>query len=404
VESRRPFSRKYTLFLLGLGIWLGARTFSRGDDFLVFFRTALGFFKGISPYDTAVYGNMVFKYPPWILPFFLPLAALSLPLAKGVFVVFQAISLFLISGFLKRDHGVSERFLGFGFLFFLPLLLIQAMVGQLSLFLLAGGLWLSRPKEESSRFQTVKTAMMTLLFSVKLLTLFPLLTIFFPEPSSDAINRGEGRSSPDGTRSFRAFRVVLFTFLAASLFSLPLLVFFKGSVSVLLHEWFQSMFSGTHDIQSVRIGFTTREAQGFPSLILRAMGWDEREKTNILLALFISIGAVLGGFFFFLKRLSPGNRTLLLLALTPLIQPLAWFHFYLLVFPLSVILISEFFRERNRRGLVLVFLCTFFLTAVTEKTFGEFGLMLEFGGVKTWATLGLALLFVRRKGFSGASL
>ena len=67
-----------------LAIVLIARTVERGDDFQVFYRVAQRFWDGVRPYDQITYGNMVFKYPPWILPFFLPFGFLDLATAKMI--------------------------------------------------------------------------------------------------------------------------------------------------------------------------------------------------------------------------------------------------------------------------------------------------------------------------------
>jgi hypothetical protein len=53
-------------------------TGAQGQDFEVFWRSARALFTGVSVYDVARDGAMVFKYPPWVVPFFLPFAVFPL--------------------------------------------------------------------------------------------------------------------------------------------------------------------------------------------------------------------------------------------------------------------------------------------------------------------------------------
>ena len=370
-----------SVFLGLVSVWCGARTYSRGDDFLVFFRTAHGFFVGTSPYDLAAYGNMVFKYPPWILPFFLPLAALGTRGALGVFAVAQGFALYGVSARLRKDYAISEWTLIATWIFFLPILLIQAMVGQLSLFLLWAALELVRDRGE-----TPALAAQGIAFSVKVLTLFPFVAFLLPGPGQGARVQALGRA-------------VLGALFAAVGLSIPLLWFYGGHASALGADWIRAMFSGTHDIHSVRIGFTTREAQGLPSLFLRITGADESNPRVVLTAVAFAAILLAGIAARITRPYSFDLRFLVCLALTPLVQPLAWFHFYLFVLPVFAIALerSAQTRREHPKRLLAFILLGLALNAVTEKTLGDFGRTLEFAGIKTWATLGIVLLAARWK-------
>lgn len=345
---------------------MAARTFSRGDDFRVFYETARGFYFGYSPYDLETYGNMVFKYPPWWLPLFFPFAAMPYVVAKLFFVVLQGAALWSISRNLTRIYGVEKVVLFGAFAAFIPLFLIQAMIGQLSIFFVSISLfWLAE------RTALAGGAMLFLLSS-KLVTVFPL-----------ASRLGE----------WRFWREAVLTGVVFLVLSLPLVLLYRGDVSALLLDWKQAMFSGTVPKDSVQIGFMTREAQGIPSLLLKLLGWDEAQSLNVAtatlmgasLSALIAVGSTWGR--------EKSASFAVWLAMTPLALPLAWFHSYLMALPLFAL---ELKRAKDQRSLIRsigLLISILALVAVTEKTLGEWGLRLEHLGVKSWGVLGLVILF-----------
>ncbi len=369
--NRKPVSKKsgfglLEVFVLALVGWMAARTFSRGDDFRVFYETARGFYFGFSPYDLETYGNMVFKYPPWWLPLFFPFAALPYLIAKGFFVVLQGAALWSISRNLQHIYRIEKAILIAVFVAFIPLLLIQAMIGQLSIFFVSISLfWLAQPSATTG-------GTMFLLLSSKLVTVFPLVSRF-----------GE----------WKFWREAVLSGLVFLLLSVPLLLLYHGDVSALLFDWKRAMFSGTAVKDSVQIGFMTREAQGIPSLLLKAFRWDETQSANVAIATGIGfVGAAVIAFVATWRRERQVSFAVWL-AMTPLALPLAWFHSYLMALPLFAI---ELKRARDSRSVgrsIIVLISILALVAITEKTLGEFGLRLEHLGIKSMGVLLLVILF-----------
>jgi hypothetical protein len=361
------------LAILG-GVLIG-RTISRGDDFLVFYHVAHRFWDGVRPYDQITYGNMVFKYPPWILPFFLPFGVLDLLTAKVIWGVVQAGALVAIALRLHRGMGklppVRPVIQGVLLLSLFGLVGSHGMTGQITLPVLALALWLDPVRDRFLRFFILTWAM-----SAKVTSLFSL---------AHAWRR---RGLPMAVAGCIALFVLL---------SLPIYIrsYDKHSKAMRV-EWAQAMFSGTEDVNSVRIGFTTREVQGLPSLLLRKGGLDEKNPAHVLGAIGFS-ALLLGGLWLWLSRnLSYHAQWIGWLALLPAVQPLAWFHVFLFAYPALAFAAELAARARNLRRLVLALVCTLLLGAVTAKTLGGVGNELELWSVKLWGAFGaLALFFVQ---------
>lgn len=405
-----------TLSLIALAIIIGTRTISRGDDFKVFWNVARGWREGVSPYDFSRFGNMLFKYPPWWLPPFLPLGWMRLATAKAVWGAIEGLSLI---SFVRRSHtrlGVSEWSLlivlwaGFG------ILGIHGLVGQISLPLLAIALW-AMPGPEGWRTSGIAQPIaVAFAFSAKVVTLFPLVGVVLDHP--------------------KRLRIVAASALAAAALSLPLLTKVYGGIGPeafarLFADWSHAMFSGTTGVNSVRIGFTTREAQGFPSLLLRYFpGADETKPAHVLAAVAVCFAGVaalwrwLSSYRWGRNRFAPGadgaggyvgmvsgtkpidlaalridarglsgvEKWVGWLALTPVVQPLAWFHFYVFAFPVAFVAVDRsFFPVGGRKPpLARRMACVvglLFLGAITEKTLGSAGLALEMLSIKSWGVL-----------------
>jgi hypothetical protein len=355
------------------GVLIG-RTISRGDDFLVFYRVALRFWDGVRPYDQITYGNMVFKYPPWILPLFLPFGFLDLLTAKVIWGTVQAGSLVAVVLRLHRGMGklppVRPEIQVVGLLSLFALFGSHGMTGQITLPVLALALWIDPVRDRFLKFFVLTWAL-----SAKVTSLFPL---------AHAWRR---------RRLAFALAGCFALFLALSL---PIYVksYDKHSKAMRI-EWIQAMFSGTEDLNSVRIGFTTREVQGLPSLLLRKGGLDEKDPVHVLGAIAFS-ALFLGGLWLWLSRnLSYHAQWLGWLALLPAVQPLAWFHVFLFAYP-ALVFAAELAAQRGDvRRLGGLFFCALLMGAMTAKTLGVVGAELEFWSVKLWGTVGVLSVFFR---------
>lgn len=360
-----------------LAITLGARTTSRGDDFLVFYRVAQRFWDGVPPYDQVTFGNMVFKYPPWILPFFLPFGFADAMTARTLWGLVEASSLVAIvvrlhrgfDGFPGVRPGVQAGFL----LTLFALFGSHGLTGQITLLMLALAIWADPARASFRRFFFLVTAL-----TAKLTSAFPL---------AYALRRKNLATSLLGVA---ALFVVL---------SLP--VYFKSydrHYGQMRSEWAAAMFSGTQDINSVRIGFTTREVQGLPSFLLRKIGLDEKQPVHVLFATFLSVVLIGGAWAWTSRRLPPRAQWVGWLALMPTVQPLAWFHVFLFVYPLLALgadfALRENRRETRRWRFAGFAFCALLIGAVTAKTLGPLGEQLELCSVKLWGTLGAVGLFL----------
>ncbi len=376
-------SPRIALGLLGavvafLGTILVLRTLSRGDDFQVFHGVAQRFWDGVRPYDTVTFGNMVFKYPPWILPFFLPFGFLDLETAKIFWGLVEVASLVAI---VVRIHGgvrgtsgglpgvrpwIQSLFL----LILFGLFGSHGMTGQITLLVLALAVWADPVRSSFRRFFFLVVAL-----SAKMTSLFPLVY---------AWRRKKLAASVAGVVAI------------CVLLSLP--IYFRSydrKYGAMRQEWVQAMFSGTQDVNSVRIGFTTREVQGLPSLILRKGKLDENEPRHVLLAIAFSVLLIGGGWIFASRRLPPEAQWFGWIALLPTVQPLAWFHVFLFAYPVLAIGAERAIRRRRTLDFWLYFACVVAVGGITAKTLGPTGLALEHWSIKLWGTLGAVALFAR---------
>lgn len=388
LEAKRPGRKRSDLLrrraefgaLVAIVAWLAivliARTVERGDDFQVFYRVAQRFWDGVRPYDQVTYGNMVFKYPPWILPFFLPFGFLDLATAKTIWGVVEAGSLVAIVVRLHRGFGdfpgvrpaVQSLFLVASFALFGS----HGLTGQITLVALALAVSADPVRASFRRFFFLSVAL-----SAKITSFFPMLY---------------------AVRRKKFFATIAGVFALFLVLSLP--IYFKSyerHYGHLRDEWAAAMFSGTEDVNSVRIGFTTREVQGMPSFLLRKGGLDERQPVHVLFATFLSLVTIGGAWAWVSRKLPPTAQWIGWLALLPAVQPLAWFHVFLFVYPLLALGAELALRENRvetRRWRFAGFVvCALLIGAVTAKTMGALGNELELASVKLWGTLGAVGLF-----------
>lgn len=357
-------------------IMLIARTISRGDDFIVFYRVAQRFWDGVRPYDQVTYGNMVFKYPPWTLPFFLPFGFVDLTTAKTLWGLVEASSLVAIVIRLHRGFGglpgVRPGIQAIFLLMLFALVGNHGMTGQITLLVLALALWADPVRSSFRRF-----FFLTVALSAKVTTLFPLVY---------------------AVRRRRLFQTGIGVAILFVLLSLPIyLKSYDLRYGLMREEWTSAMFSGTQDVNSVRIGFTTREVQGLPSLLLRKAHLDERQPVHVLFATLLSVVLIGGAWLYFARRLSPIGQWIGWIALLPAVQPLAWFHVFLFGYPLLVIgaelALRESRRETRRWRFAGYVVSGLLMGAITAKTMGALGSELELASVKLWGLLGAVVLF-----------
>ena len=167
-------SRTIAAFVLLLGaVSLVRSTASQGTDFEVFWRAANHVLSGEPLYLLSRDGGMVFKYPPWIVPFFFPLGLLPVWLAKWAWGGIEVASLALVIAWLRLRAHVRAGTLFAMLLAYWGLWAVHALDGQIVLPMLAVAL--------GFRGATLPrlTALATAL-SAKIFTVLPLVSLVLP--------------------------------------------------------------------------------------------------------------------------------------------------------------------------------------------------------------------------------
>ena len=362
-ESMRlpgPSWARWILFLiLGAGaIALVRDTAAQGNDYSVFWRAAERLLRGLPIYELG--GDpLVFKYPPWVLPFLAPLGMVSLPTGAWIWGILQVFSLaYVVRWCLLR--GFSSVIVYGCLLLFWGIWAVHALDGQISLMMLALALW-------SWNRRTAWWASFVFLWSltVKVFNLTALPGYRF--------------SARQGLIAVGLLGVL----------SLPALSVDSGGDPIrLASRWYATAMSGGDLLAGEQV--RNRENQGIPALVLRKIGVPAKEKQYDLVV-FFAVALVLGALWFWRSRgLDSDAKFLSWLALSAALHPLAWFHGFVFAFPIGVLCVH---RNTGVRRVLAAF-AVVCVAAVTEKTLGKsVGLWIELWSVKSLGVLGcLALL------------
>ncbi|MGK5087440.1 glycosyltransferase 87 family protein [Bdellovibrionota bacterium FG-2] len=361
-----------------------------GHDFQVFWNASRALLQGSSPYEVGADSGMVFKYPPWILPFFVPLAFFDLSLAKWLWGIIEVSALGFVGLWVFRclrgvwsSWGAGALVFGVGLLFW-GLWAVHALDGQVALPLLALLLW-AIPPGKNERVTPGKTAWMLLFLTTKVFTIFAGLGLL-------------RRLSAKG---------LFFFLILCGLLSTPALFVYsqRGSVPPayalvpyslvpykLVQGWAQAANSGADRLGLDHI--RGRANQGLPGMILRHFG-PAQAGTGSEILLFLALSLVLGGWWWW--RAGKGHRSREeawagWLALSPVVHPLPWWHLFVWAFPLAVFAIAAALRAKSNSKLALSLLGMVLLCFATEKVLGSLGASLEMVSVKSWGVL--VLIFV----------
>ncbi len=340
-------------------------TVSQGQDFEVFYRAGFNIIHSERLYSIARDGAMVFKYPPFIAVFFVPLAFFSLAVAKMIWGVTQVVSLFYVVRWLKKN-GVSIRSILICTAAFWGIWAVHALDGQVTLVWMAALVLIWRFRPFVIVLSTLKV------FTVALL---PALDL---RPSRKLFGR-------------TLFILLVLTYPA---------YLAQGSESLidLAKDWYLSATSGD---QAFGIEKTLgRDNQGLPAMVMRLV---------LMLGLEMSLLGTLSnlialGLMFFLGYLwhrrsrdfppTPQGEAFRLMgyfALIPVVLPLSWFHGFVLAFPFAA-LVGGWAMERDssKWTKICAVLGLIFITVVTRKTLGPLGAIAENFSIKA---LGVLLLF-----------
>jgi hypothetical protein len=341
-----------TLFCIG-GIALVRDTAYNGQDFAVFWRTAKHILEGQAPYSVARDGAMVFKYPPWIAPFFFPLTLLSFDQARWVWGAVEVTSLGLVLLWLFKQ-GVHKTVLALVTISFWGIWAVHALDGQVVLPVLCAALWLWN-----------RTSFLVYALTTKVFTVFPLA----------------GKAS-----ELKDIRKLFSILILLGIFSLPAIWSTQGHNPLrMLAEWAEAAGSGAAQFGSEKI--RGPENQSLVALVMRLLEVPSLTGQADLLA-FLLFATLFGAIWHRLSRhLSPTSRQLGWLALTPVVHPLPWFHLFAFSFPLAAFTLDLSLKKKCGQGFALSLIGILSVAIITGKTFGTVGTQLELAAIKSWGTL-----------------
>lgn len=334
----------------------------------------------------------MFKYPPWILPFFIPFGLMSLGLAKLCWGLVEVLSLVAVVQWVRVRLQCREAIWVGVLIFFWGLWAVHALDGQIALTLLAVALWAWVP--DGFEKSWIRSFILVFTLSTKIFTLFPLLQ---NRPSKRLLSKVPG-----------VLGVLL-------LFSLPaLMTEHPGNPISRLSSWTEhsnnpfSLFSSWRDAAtSGGTLLSTAQIRGrynpsLTSFILRLLQIPANQPwVDVTLACIL--GLVLGLVWKFASQnISRSEAWVGWLALAPVIHPLPWWHLFVFSFPLAVVSLDRSWRElspnhtplgeclgRKRAltttGIALIGIALICIS--TEKFLGPLGLFLEMACAKSWGVL-----------------
>ncbi len=361
---------KILILLFALGsIALIRDTAHVGVDFEVFWRAAQYFVSGQPLYDLARDGGMVFKYPPWMIVFFAPLAFFSMTVAKWIWGLLQVGCLIFIVRWL-RARSVSLTVCLLVWLLFWGLWVKHALTGQVSLMILVASLYaFEHPRLEKFNARSV---VLFLALSTKVFTMVPL---FFRVPT-------------------RAYLKTFFK-LAAVTLGLMLLTCaaLDASPLALTQSWMEAAGSGGSLLPSGRV--RSSDNAGIPGLLLMLLRVPGHSALPDIFT-FAIVSLIVGGAWVRLSRhLKPEVAWLGWLSLLPAIHPLPWWHLFVFAYPAAAYSLDLALKQK-RAGLVALSCAGIFLIGFSsESILGDAGLFLRQWAAKSWGSLIGAFVLAR---------
>ncbi|MFL5815322.1 MAG: glycosyltransferase 87 family protein [Bdellovibrionia bacterium] len=342
-------------------------------DFHVYWKAAQTWIgQGISPYlyDASDRG-FVFKYPPWILPFFFPFGFLSFEASKvtwalvGLFCIYFSIYQLIRQGMRPGVAFVSAAL-------FWWIWLGHIYSGQFTLVLLAAAMW-----AVPTRSSPGKLAFLSIIFTTKVFSVISLL--------------GRWREC------FRLRPVVaglaLLLFLHLIVFGVFVLHGQSYGMVELYRQWVQAASSGGQELGAVVV--RGQMNHGFTAGVLRAFHVDAHETSLdykvalVLAALFSAIWVRAS------KGLKPVEVWAGWLGVGLICHPLAWHHSFVLAYPLCALSLD---RAVSTRSTWLKALSVFGMVCIGILIPNVFGMTLvtplEMISIKSWGVCFSALALV----------
>lgn len=337
-------------------------TAHQGQDFEVYWGAARRLINGFNIYETNPSDPMVFKYPPWIAPLFLPFALFKLALAKWIWGACGVVSIFSICLWLEKL--CKTKTIVISCTLFWGIWAVHQLDGQVSLPMLAVLLWgftLLTATEKNRMF------VLPLVFSTLSIKVFSIVGIFGLE------------------KKYWNIKSIIITLLLLSALSLGALKNTNWNIGQLFQTWAASASSGGRAFPGEKV--RKRENQSITAFLLRTIKVSAKhQKTDFLVFLLIF------PFFCFLWRKRAKNNTdaekwVGWLALTTIVHPLSWFHSFVLAFPLATITLQGALDLGLKKWIFISIVGVSFITIITQKTLGGAGHFMELLSIKSWGVI-----------------
>jgi hypothetical protein len=375
------FKRSILFLLLAVAaISLIRSTVGQGTDFLVFWKAGRALIDGTEIYNLAQDGGMVFKYPPWIAPFFIPVGLFSFEVAKWIWGIFCVASMGGIFWLLEKRFFISKTVWVTLAVLYWGLWVIHALDGQIILPLLVLGLYVMTAVRENS----VVTSLLPITFSAKIFTVYPLLFSM--------------------KRFLKVKTILCGVFIVVFLSVITAMRSFHGDVIQMFHSWFEAAASGG---QYLDAGQTRGpKNQSITSLICRWMqipSIDTRAEVSVALSLF---AIAFYGIRKRVKGLNDSEWFLVGLVLAPVFHPLPWHHLYVWTFPLACVATQAWVIDRKQSTWLAsagLFISIALITLSSERAFGlvgalrPIGAFLEWNVGRAWGALLLVIVYTQTR-------
>ena len=350
-------------------------------DFHVYWQAAHGLLTGLNPYAyTAADQGFVFKYPPWILPLFLPLGLLSFESAR---IAWFGIELVCI-GYTIRwciHQGVARRLAIFVAFLFWWMLQAHISAGQFTIVLLATALWAVDGKSDAKPRGGFREALLTWVLSAKVFSLYTLAGIWrrFLKPGPWVWGAGLFGLAHVIVLAINAYHGV-----TKSLFEI-------------YRDFMAAASSGGAELGAIIV--RGQGNHGLTALVLRSLNVDSLSFASDMLtsmALVIPLGMLWNRYS---KWLTEAEAWTGWIGIGLIVHPLAWHHSFVLAYPLCALSIARASRTGSRKLVALALLGTCMIGILIPQVIGKTLVKpYELAGGKSWGVVlaGVAMVLAAK--------
>jgi hypothetical protein len=342
------------------------------EDFHVYWQAAHRWLTGTNPYAfTAADQGFVFKYPPWLLPLFIPIGLLTFETARVVwYCVEWACIAYAILWCVRQ--GAKPRLAVFVAFVFWWMFHAHFSAGQFTLVMLVAALWtFPRPEGHAGTFGAlgIREALLAYVLSAKVFSLYTLAGIWrrFLKPGP-------------WIAGLSLFAVTHLILLAVSLAT--------GGTSILgtYRAFMTAAASGGAELGAIIV--RGQGNHGLTALVLRTLGVDSLSFTADILTS-AALAIVLGSIWTRVSGpLSDAERWSGWIGVGLIVHPLAWHHSFVLAYPLCALSLQRtvLSGRKSRIALSLLGACCIgiFIPQVLGKTIVK---PLELAGIKSWGVI-----------------